>query len=130
MGKRVAEDWGRVRSSGYGIVVVKNNRSNHSCRADRTLRRLSALGALRECRLANSIDNPYIEEVYWSNVGSGEHAYTKIWGKTVHSTAPAESAPKLLAMGRYGPGVTFQGYHAHVDIFLRIVYATIIVLAL
>ena len=23
MGKRVAEDWGRVRSSGYGIVVVK-----------------------------------------------------------------------------------------------------------
>ena len=24
-------------------------------------------------------------------------------------------APKLLAMARYGPGVTFRGYHAHVD---------------
>jgi len=31
-----------VRSSGYGIVVVKNNRSNRSCRAHRTLRCPSA----------------------------------------------------------------------------------------
>ena len=32
-----------MRSSGYGIVVVKNNRSNRSCRAHRTLRCLLLL---------------------------------------------------------------------------------------
>ena len=42
MGKHAPEDWRRVRSSAYGIVVVKNNRSNHSCRADHTLRCPSA----------------------------------------------------------------------------------------
>ena len=42
VGKHAPEDWGRVRSSGYGIVVVKNNRSNRSCRADHTLRCPSA----------------------------------------------------------------------------------------
>ena len=28
--------------------------------------------------------------MYWSNVGSGEHAYTKIWAKTVHRTTGSQ----------------------------------------
>ena len=47
--------------------------------------------------------------MYWSNIGSGEHAYTKIWGEILARTQNGGAV-----MSRE-PKPRCRGYHAHVD---------------